>query len=360
MSKDSLGVEDSVLVTTKLYSHGCELSYLTLNERCLPDNSFCKEMMDSCTTMLVDTVNGVTYRTVTIDSYWLYPLKAGQIVIPSNKYTIKYYKNYKSVDPMEAFFNGDNFLIEHSCMRNTPILNIQVYDTSVHKECLYDKRISVDRNDVVYGLDISTSMRGIVDFDKSRLETAKDIIRKVRNFSNSIIVPFAGYLDSTIFPPEMNNRLDTISTPKVDGTALYDMCLSTIMDCKYQCKDIILLTDGVDNSSHMSLKTTIDVIREKGVRVNVVYINSMADSVSYKLKGTALTVKNKIPNKKELEYISKQTGGAVVYMTNAGDMDKVVNSVRKILQKPYKNRKKKESTTISIKKLEMLLHKYDH
>lgn len=158
----------------------------------------------------------------------------------------------------------------------------------------------------------------------------------------------------------MSSRLDTISTPKVDGTALYDMCLSTIMDCKYQCKDIILLTDGVDNSSHLSLNTTVDVIREKGVRVNVVYINSMADSVSYNLEGTTLTAENKVLDKKELEYISKQTGGVVVYITNAGDMDKVVNSVRKILQKPYKNRKKKESTGISINKLEMLLHKYVH
>ena len=214
------------------------------------------------------------------------------LVIPSNKYIIKYYKNFKSVDPMAAFFNGDNFPFEHSCMRNTPILNIQVYDAPVHKECLYDERISLDRNGVVYGLDISTSMSGIVDFDKSRLETAKDIIREVGNFSNPIIVPFAGYLDSTIFFLEMNYMLDTISTPKVYRTAFYDMCLSAIMDCKYQCKDIILLTDGVDNSSHMSLKTTIDVIREKGVRVNVVYINSMADSVSYKLRGTALTVNN--------------------------------------------------------------------
>lgn len=59
----------------------------------------------------------------------------------------------------------------------------------------------------------------------------------------------------------MNSRLDTIVTPKVDGTALYDMCLSTIMDCKYQCKDIILLTDGVDNSSHLSLKTTVGLSR---------------------------------------------------------------------------------------------------
>lgn len=45
-------------------------------------------------------------------------------------------------------------------------------------------------------------------------------------------------------------------------------------------------------------------------------------------------------------------------MTNADDMDNVVYFVRKILQKPYKNRKKKESTSMSIKKLEMLLHKY--
>ena len=358
VSKDSLVMEDSVLVTTRLYSHGYELSSLAFDERRLPDNSFCRDMMDSCTTMLVDTVDGVPYQTVTVGSYWLYPLKSGQIVIPSNKYIIKYYKNDKSVDPMEAFFNGNKFPIENSCMRNTPILNIQVNDTSIYKGCLYDDRMSVDRNCVVYGLDISTSMSGIVDFDKSRLETAKDIIRKVGNFSNSIIVPFAGCLDSPIILPEMNNRLDTIATPEVDGTALCDMCLSTIMDSKYQCKDIILLTDGVDNSSHMSLKTTVDVIREKGVRVNVVYINSMADSISYKLMGTAVTVKNKITNKKDLEYIAKQTGGVVVYMTSADDMDKVVDSVKKILQKPYMNRKKKESTSMSIKKLEMLLHKY--
>ena len=173
VSKDSLVMKDSVLVTTRLYLHGYELSSLTLDERHLPDNSFCRDMMDSCTTMLVDTVDGVPYQTVTVGSYMLYPLKSGRIVIPSNKYIIKYYKKDKSVDLMEAFFNGNKFQIENSCMRNTPILNIQVNDTSIYKGCLYDDRMSVDRNCVVYGLDISTSMSSIVDFDKSRLETAK-------------------------------------------------------------------------------------------------------------------------------------------------------------------------------------------
>lgn len=55
------------------------------------------------------------------------------------------------------------------------------------------------------------------------------------------------------------------------------------MDTANYCRDLIVFTDGNDNSSHVSLQTVTKVMKERGVRVNIVSINSERDSVFYKL-----------------------------------------------------------------------------
>ena len=55
--------------------------------------------------------------------------------------------------------------------------------------------------------------------------------------------------------------------------------MSMVMDSTNTYRDIIIFTDGMDNCSHISLKTITEVMQQHGIRVNVVNINSERDSV---------------------------------------------------------------------------------
>ena len=202
-----------------------------------------------------------------------------------------------------------------------------------------------ERNGVVYALDISGSMSTIADFDGTRLKMAKDVIRK--SCRNEVtITPFAVNKEPSIVFPEMSLVLDTITQPKSgDGTALYDLCMFMVMDSTNTYRDIIIFTDGMDNCSHISLKTLTEVMQQHGTRVNVVSINSEKDSVLITSQALdCLTVENKQPLKSELLFLTNETGGVWVKCKNRDEMKKIVKRIATIPYRPYKRKKASPST----------------
>ena len=136
------------------------------------------------------------------------------------------------------------------------------------------------------------------------------------------------------------------NTPKYgDGTALYDLCMSMVMDSTNTYRDIIIFTDGMDNCSHISLKTLTEVMQQHGTRVNVVSINSEKDSVLITSQALdCLTVENKQPLKSELLFLTNETGGVWVKCKNRDEMKKIVKRIATIPYRPYKRKKASPST----------------
>ena len=141
--------------------------------------------------------------------------------------------------------------------------------------------------------------------------------------------------------------LDTITQPKSgDGTAIYDLCMSMVMDSTNTYRDIVIFTDGMDNCSHISLKTIAEVMQQNGIRVNVVSINSERDSVLFtnQLLDSVLTVEIDQPLKSDLLFLTNETGGEWVKCKNRDEMKKIVKRIATIPYRAYKRKKVSPST----------------
>ena len=345
VDRKDISINDSVLVTTRLYTtSGYSPTSLHLNQRILPNFCFCQPIKQDSISMARDSLNGIEYNSCVIDSYWLHPCKTGIIDVPSNTYIVDLMVCDKSVDPVEAFFNGGEMTLKKENRKTNPVrLNVKA-SPSIKQRSLPEH--TPERNGVVYALDISGSMSTIADFDGTRLKMAKDLIRKsCRNEVN--IIPFAANEEPAIIFPKMSLVLDTITHPQAgDGTALYDLCMSVVMDSTNTYRDIIIFTDGMDNCSHISLKTIAEVMQQHGIRVNVVSINSERDSVlvTNQLLDSVLTVENYQPLKSELHFLTNETGGEWIKCKNREEIEKVVKLIAATPNRPYKRKKVSPST----------------
>lgn len=346
VDRTDISINDSVLVTTRLYTtSGYRPTFLQSNQRTLPDFCFCQPIKQDSISMVRDTLNGIKYNSCVIDSYWLHPCKTGTIEIPSNTYTVDLMFRDESIDPFEAFFNGGGWTYNIKENRKTNHVSIKVKASPTFTQMFLPEH-KAERSGVVYALDISGSMSSIADFDGTRLKMAKDVIRKSCR-DEVTITPFAVNNEPSIVFPKMSHVLDTITQPKTgDGTALYDLCMSMVMDYTNTCRDIVIFTDGLDNCSHISLKTITEIMQQNGIRVNVVSINSERDSVlfTYPVLDSALIVENKQPLKSELLFLTNETGGEWVKCKNRNEIGKVVKRIAAIPYRPYKRKKASPST----------------
>ena len=75
----------------------------------------------------VEKVNGRNYRCVTWSQYVMYPQMTGALKIPSITFKGIVVQQNRSVDPLEAFFNGGSGYVEVKRDIVAPGLNVQVY-----------------------------------------------------------------------------------------------------------------------------------------------------------------------------------------------------------------------------------------
>ena len=345
VDRKDISINDSVLVTTRLYTtSGYSPTSLHSNQRILPDFCFCQPIKSDSISMARDSLNGIEYNSCVIDSYWLHPCKTGIIELPSTTYIVELAVFDKSADPFEAFFNGRKITLKKESRKTNPVsINVKALP-SIKQRSLPEH--TPERNGVVYALDISSSMSKIADFDGTRLKMAKDVIRK--SCRNEVtITPFAVNKEPSIVFPKMSLVLDTITQPKYgDGTALYDLCMSMVMDSTNTYRDIIIFTDGMDNCSHISLKTITEVMQQHGIRVNLVSINSEKDSVLFTNQAldSVIIVENEQPLKSELLFLTNETGGEWVKCKNRNEIGKVVKRIATTPYRPYKRKKASPST----------------
>ena len=343
VDRKDISINDSALVTTRLYTtSGYSPTSLQSIHRILPDFCFCQPIKQDSISMARDSLNGIEYNSCVIESYWLHPCKTGIIEIPSNTYIVDFMVRDKSVDPVEAFFRGMTFK-KGNCKTNPVRLNVKA-SPSIKQKVLPEH--AVERNGVVYALDISGSMSTIADFDGTRLKMAKDLIRNSCH-DDVTIIPFAEDKEQSIVFPKMSLMLDTITHPQTgDGTALYDLCMFISMDTTNSYRDIVIFTDGMDNCSHISLKTLTEVMQQHGIRVNIVSINSEKDSVLFTNQAldSVLTVKNNQPLKSELHFLTNETGGEWIKCKNREEIEKVVKLITATPNRPYKRKKVSPST----------------
>jgi len=212
------------------------------------------------------------YRHCILKRYKITPLSAGNLVLPEASATLDVYKS--SGDFFEDFFNVGG-------KSEKKVVKTKATTIKIKKGNLSDiSSVAIENNGLLVCCDVSGSMQ-IVDFKTKRSIVSKQIVEEIMSklpTDTSVnFMAFAGGVEQEC-SDDIMQYLDTITTPKKDGTALYDAILYPLAT-QQACKDIILLTDGLDNCSHVGIETAMDILKQHDIRLHVIYLNSMADSV---------------------------------------------------------------------------------
>ncbi len=124
-SRTNVFEQEAILVTYKLYT----LVNLTQLDGKLPtlDGFQIQEIpLPRTKEFSLETYNGRNYHTVVWSQYVLFPQKTGKLTIPSVTFEGVVVQPNRSLDPIDAFFNGTSGMLELKKKIVTPALNIFV------------------------------------------------------------------------------------------------------------------------------------------------------------------------------------------------------------------------------------------
>ena len=124
-SRTSVHEQEAILLTYKIYT----LVDLTQMDGKLPtlDGFQIQEIpLPRTKEFSLEQYNGKNYRTVVWSQYLLFPQKSGKLTIPSITYEGVVITRNRTLDPIEAFFNGQSGYAEVKKKITTPALTINV------------------------------------------------------------------------------------------------------------------------------------------------------------------------------------------------------------------------------------------
>ncbi len=185
--------------------------------------------------------------------------------------------------------------------------------------------------DILTVLDTSGSMQMYHKLDNAKA-IISDFIKKRRGDRIGLVVfGNIAYIASPLtYDKKTFNEILSRIYPGIAGesTAIYDaLFLSTTLFKNSHAKNkiIILITDGIDNSSKTPRDLVIKTLKNKKIKVYAIGIG-------------------KSVNAKDLEEISKKTGGRFYWIQNANELQKVYDDINRL-------EKSKLKTKITIEKI---------
>lgn len=310
------------------------------------DNSYWYNT-DSLKTKTMETkrYKGMNSRSVLWAKLKITPLKAGKLVIPSMPFSAVHYIQDRSIDPMEAFFNGGGSILCDTLIYSNP-LTVEVKD----------KKLSTDE-DIWKNPEKSTNADCMVVLDRSSSLLCKEDSLKESYYEleNLFMQKFIGKIktdkmDVVAFagrPSLLDDKSLRKSVMGIkhygnnDGSAIYDGVLASVIRNRLyeegdKHRSILLLTDGTDNSSRISASTLASFLQQYGVRLNVVAFASDKDSVFYKEKyfDGKSPYYTKIKNEQrfdDLKSIAKKTDGVFVQVRNKSQLKEAHKCIQNTL-----------------------------
>jgi len=185
--------------------------------------------------------------------------------------------------------------------------------------------------DILTVLDTSGSMQMYHKLDNAKAIISDFIKKRSGDRIGLVVFGNIAYIASPLtYDKKTFNEILSRIYPGIAGesTAIYDaLFLSTTLFKNSHAKNkiIILITDGIDNSSKTPRDLVIKTLKNKKIKVYAIGIG-------------------KSVNAKELEEISKKTGGRFYWIQNANELQKVYDDINRL-------EKSKLKTKITIEKI---------
>ena len=310
------------------------------------DNSFWHNSESMPTkTMDVKEYKGMNSRSVLWAKLKVTPLKAGKLVIHPVPFSAVHYIQDRSIDPMEAFFNGGGFISCDTLIYSNP-LTVEVKDKKLSTDEEIWKNPEMSTNaDCMVVLDRSSSLLCKEDsLRESYYELENLFMQKLMGKIKSDkmdVVAFAGRQSLLDDKSLRKSVMEIKHYGNNDGSAIYDGVLASVIRNRLyeegdKLRSILLLTDGTDNSSRISASTLASFLQQYGVRLNVVAFASDKDSVFYKEKyfDGKSPYYTKIKNEQrfdDLKSIAKKTDGVFVQVRNKSQLKEAYKCIQNTL-----------------------------
>jgi len=185
--------------------------------------------------------------------------------------------------------------------------------------------------DILTVLDTSGSMEMYHKLDNAKAIISDFIKKRSGDRIGLVVFGNIAYIASPLtYDKKTFNEILSRIYPGIAGesTAIYDaLFLSTTLFKNSHAKNkiIILITDGIDNSSKTPRDLVIKTLKNKKIKVYAIGIG-------------------KSVNAKDLEEISKKTGGRFYWIQNANELQKVYDDINRL-------EKSKLKTKITIEKI---------
>lgn len=343
ISTEKANVGDTIRCTCWLYSLKDVTQFKSLGISQI-DNCFIEECeLPETKSFEITTIDSVNWRRVKCAEYIITPYSPGKLTLGGDKYIATIMQADSSIDPFEAFFNGVSAYKEVEVELVSQKKWITISDDKKK-----DNQVVIENkgNGIYVLMDISGSTK-MQDFSPNRLSAENTFARGVVN-----AIPNVGLLsfdaEPEFFVPygsanttsEIVNYIDTVANPVNDGTSVSNALLYTLLKTR-DAKSLIVLCDGLDNTAHVSLNSTLDILEKSGVQVNMVYFNSYNDSCYYEMRGadslTIVRMKNDIVDREILKKIAKKikkTGGNIFYIKKGEDINAILPTIIKVAQTP--------------------------
>ena len=185
--------------------------------------------------------------------------------------------------------------------------------------------------DILTVLDTSGSMEMYHKLDSAKAIISDFVKQRINDRIGLVVFGNIAYIASPLtYDKKIFNDILSRIYPGIAGeaTAIYDaLFLSTNLFKNSHAKDkiIILITDGIDNSSKTPKDLVIKTLKNKHIKVYTIGIG-------------------KSVNIKDLKEIANQTGGKFYWIQNANELKKVYKDINKL-------EKSKLTTKVKIEKI---------
>lgn len=288
------------------------------------------------------TYNGNEYYNVRLFDCVISPLRTGQFAIGGDTFDCILSEN--GTDPFEDFWNGVQRTRKESVKSNT----IRFFVSGVEDKSQFMDEKSKRNGDIFLLCDISSSMNANDIYPSRRSAMTSFANQWISRNANSGLIAFAGSIDRFLESKDVSGHHCSSSfipdTAKVDGTSSADAMLAALSK-GFKVKDLILISDGINNDGHFTMTTAFKLLNCFGTRVHYIYLNSLKDSVGYHLPKTtdddsysdeSVTLENEMLTPqaiKQITNLTRQTGGDFYVVKTSEDLKSLIPKIEERISK---------------------------
>lgn len=277
--------------------------------------------------------NHKLYSCYVLKKYNITPLMSGAVKLPEARVELKLLQpksGQESDDIFDSFFNQEE--IEKVCISQDVILKVD------DKHLSNLDTLAIENTGIAVCVDVSSSMRS-KDVGQNRLTSASKMIDRLQsNARFNSLARYMAFAESMEldWAQNLSQYLDTLQTPYEDGTSLFDALVYPIASLP-SCKDVIVITDGIDNNSHIPAEMALNILKNYSIRPHVIYLNSLQDSVRFDYNFYGDVIERMVSNDKfddeqlnDLKLSLQSLGGDLYLIKDEKD---IRGTVKRLLKK---------------------------